>query len=142
MIGGVGITPIMSYINDLYRSNIPRSAHCVTRVTLLWVIPNDQLYQAFATTLRDAAQPKAIENTSPPFNLHVYSTREVSTIAGIKNDRPSIMGVVGEALEGAASTYLFVCGPTSLINNTWDVVTSAKHQTHANIRFHHEIFDF
>jgi NAD(P)H-flavin reductase len=144
--GGIGVTPIMSFVNDLYRSNNvikSKVQHCVEKVCLLWTIPSEDHYGWFRKQFEECLSAHAVDASFPKFELSVYVTRAKECVnPDLKPGRPSILGFVDRALEDPTkAAYVFTCGPSSLVNEVWDVSNAAKRRGN-RVHFHHEVFEF
>lgn len=145
--GGIGVTPMISIIRDIYcRPDGPPSLN--TRdVFLLWMIPGASELSWFQDTIDQAiAKHTNGPQSYPHLRFDAYLTRPGKTIPHSKNadttitsSKPPPMatafpGIV-ERAHAARPNELFtvavyVCGPSKLANSVWKAVT-AYESSHA-----------
>jgi len=152
--GGVGITPVIGMLKDLYGGygeNDHRGPadfappHCIKQVYVLWIMPHATETEAFSDTLASHSLAARSNVSLPALDLRIHCTRakadEVSPplIAG----RPDIPGLVNDAANShpGESTLIFACGPGRMVNELWDE-TVKRNSRHHRFDFHHETFEF
>ena len=100
----------------------------------------------------DCVQRAQEDATYPKLHLFVHFTREaeenVPTDEGFYHGRADLPALFNRiAVERAHSLTnqrgaVFVCGPTPLVNATWDAALSASSTHDVNLLVHTETFDF
>ncbi|KAL7502826.1 hypothetical protein ACHAXN_001326, partial [Cyclotella atomus] len=153
--GGIGITPIISVLKDIYgeqstqNGNKPR--HCVRNVTLVWIMPRASEASLFLEMLNQF-RLKSLEDTLlPEFNLAVYITRddEKNHDDQILYGKPDFEEVVSQCVDEMSSftrsMLVYACGPGSMVNQLWDVSIKKpmkKDGKRIRVDFYHESFEF
>ena len=161
--GGVGITPLISILNDLYQksqnnftSNIDDSSYLIgsplnklTRVVLLWTVRSELLVAAFAEKLLAIKQ----HNLSDIFEIHIHISSTImfansslfsdtkksdvdSLLASVKVNRPNIPKFFESLNTHGPSTMVFACGPEPMVNEVADICKQY------NFKLHTEEFNF
>ena len=144
--GGVGVTPVIGIIKDLFLSPPkpePRALRCVV---VCWVLQHARDAATFTKVLR-ACMKRAEENpgTLPSIILKVHCTRAKAEDV----EPPLYMGrpKFGSILDDAAtqhsvkSTLIFACGPTRMVESLWDM-RDKRNTPDSRVDFHHETFEF
>ena len=155
--GGVGVTPLISLLRDVYRTDmseqrrarIPRGAHHIERVCFVWVCPDMRTYSWFQSTI-EGCRSRSGEQGFPQFADFVHLTRDNGSVpAPLKTGRPDLGAVFGRlkgALQGAhgdsGRVAVFACGPTVLVNAAWDQSTVLSKGGKVTLEFHSEVFDW
>jgi len=151
--GGVGVTPCIACLRDIYRVSMSASARMgmarigvIRSVFFLWVCPNSTVYSWFQDVVEGCVKKSKVEGY-PTFHPLVYSTREKEPkdpllIPG----RPDMYEVFGQVEDDARTREarriaVFTCGPTPLVNQAWDE-SIARSGGDMRFEFHNEIFDF
>ena len=146
--GGIGITPVMCMVKDIYDIGLPpsqhfRTSHAIETVYLMWVMPNLIDYESF----RDDLETCVVRSQAPgrpKLVLSIYITRskeslEPPLIAG----RPKIGQIFTNMMEAHPDQpgLVFACGPAPMVTELWDnsIQSTIKGRL---IDFHHEIFEF
>ena len=152
--GGVGVTPILSILKDIYQNQAgarkKRPSHCVRDVSLVWVVPYaadalfimDQLNNFHKLSIKDPLLPD--------LKLSIHVTRGNDGHALIKGQqflysRPQFDTVMDECIaskpEDSTSTLVYACGPTKMVNQLWDV-SMKRNAKDCRVDFYHETFEF
>jgi len=150
--GGIGITPIIAILKDIYgqqegnRSNL---SHCIRNISLFWIMPHASEATLFLGLL-NSFHLKSLENSLlPDLNLSIHATRDSSeaTIIGqqIVYSKPNFHDVMDECVEskpaGSTSILAYACGPSRMVNQLWDLSTKKKSKE-LRVDFYHEEFEF
>ena len=122
--GGIGITPIISIIKDIYEKGEVKRAknnsHCMKIVHLLWIVPFEADAALFLDQLLIYRELSTHEPSLPPLEVSIHVTREESMskiesgpIFYSKPDFPLMMNeCTTKAVEASSSSILiFACGP-------------------------------
>jgi predicted ferric reductase len=148
--GGIGITPAVSLLKDVYRlgdlaaSDKAGPPHCIESIYVVWVIPEERMFQWFAPEF-DAALAAADKPGQPVLNVWCYVSRAATVertdicVPG-KPDFNEIFDTVQSQAPNKA-TQVFACGPELLVNSTWDVCMQ-RNRAGSRFDFHHETFEF
>ena len=155
VVGGVGITPALSLLRDIYQNEADKDttqkkpSSCIREVTLLWVIP----YASDALFLLDqlnTLHSMSIENPHlPDLKLSIHVTRSSGGNSEIKGQRflysrPKFNDVMDKCIpiesEEKTSTLVYACGPTKMVNELWDASTK-KNTKNSRCDFYHETFE-
>lgn len=151
--GGVGITPVMGILKDLYRTGSYKNntgkikAHCIQHVYALWVMPTAKDYACFEQDWQHIQKNSALPHM-PALTVQVYATKAKAEDAevqqkGLIASRPNFSALF-EAMERDFSdkaVLAFTCGPSAMVNEIWDL--SIKHSAKGQrFDFQHEIFEF
>jgi len=143
--GGIGITPVISLLKDIYGDRRSEAAHCMQHVHVVWVMPHAAETELFLETLQRHQATAVVDPTLPSLAVKIHCTRADSTevhppvVAG----RPNFPAIMDDAADRApgTSTLVFACGPGRMVNQLWDECTSRNSARH-RIDFHHETFEF
>jgi len=148
--GGVGITPLIAMLKDIYcwnmdedlKRSVKRSPH-LKHVYFVWTCPNEEVYGWFKDTM-EYCREKQGKNGYPTLNAFVYITRaETVSNPDLYTGRPNLTEICDQMeKETSSKRYaVFACGPEQLVNAAWD--ESVKRSLGSNRwEFHHETFDF
>jgi predicted ferric reductase len=149
--GGIGITPCLSFIRDVYNyndynnNNLPETTAETTirQIILVWCCPVEDDAQWVNRELLHAIRQSQVGNF-PGFHLYVFITNQ----SEIKNStyyvgRPDMDRVFDtmedRMIEGNARACVHVCGPRSLSQTVWD--TWSRRSLGKRYDFRQEIFD-
>jgi len=148
--GGIGITPIMGFIKDIYRygDRDPKAKvkpSLLEKVIAVWTVPNYETFMWFGEELRACVQAAKQYADVPPFDLRVHITKGelLTNEPFLFQGRSSVEDITGEIVSkypGKASC-VFTCGPRLLVNDVWDACNTQTRAGHA-FNFHHETFEF
>lgn len=144
--GGIGITPCLSFIRQIYEYNDSQSniSHQIRQIYLVWCCPTEDDAQWVNRELVHAIE-RSKEFNYPGFHLYVFITAQSS----VKNHtyfigRPNMDTVFdtmeNRMVEGNARACVHVCGPKTLSQNVWD--TWSRRSLGKRYDFRQEIFDF
>jgi len=149
--GGIGLTPIISMLRDLYRvgdldprKKQPKS-HCIEQVHLCWSITTSEQYAWFSEQI-NACYNASKNPGMPTFSCSIYVTRESDEALSQNNfilGRPNFekyFDDIVDPIQDKAIT-VFVCGPYAMVNTCWDC-SNAKARAGHRIHFHNETFEF
>eukprot|EP00038_Savillea_parva_P018065 m.22326 g.22326 ORF g.22326 m.22326 type:complete len:1212 (+) comp3975_c0_seq2:424-4059(+) len=145
--GGIGVTPVMSLLADIYgegRSHLP---HCMQRVCVVWVMPYATEAELFLTRLLHYVDVSRSNRALPELDLRVHCTRakaeDASVVSPLIAGRPDFAALLDECAHDLplASTLVFACGPGRMVNQLWDETTTRNRRGH-RVDFHHETFEF
>jgi len=147
--GGVGVTPVISMIRDIYRfGNLHPSSKkkpsWVEKVYLLWTVQKKEQYSWFRDELRACFDTSTSDPDAPILDLRIYMSREEGGLGQFFFDgKPDLDELFNETVKmypGKAS-LVFTCGPRALTNDCWDAVNRKKTSGHA-FHLHSETFEF
>jgi len=148
--GGIGITPIVSILKDIYRTGdvdpkVQPRPHLIEQIYCVWIVQDVPQSDWFKTEL-DEFLALSGKSGFPLFNLSVYVTRAEASeklgwryIAGRPSFDFTFENIATSHADQAAT--VFACGPEAMVNECWDC---ANAQTRKGLRFefHHETFEF
>lgn len=155
--GGIGITPIMSVLRDIYedgetKRNKPIS--CIKKVSLVWVMPHASEAALFLDLLNDFQQRSIDNPLLPRLNMSIHITRDDSSSAKHEDSlsesqvvysRPDFDDVMNQCVknktDGSRSILVYCCGPARMVNQLWDASTKKNGKT-LRVDFYHEAFEF
>jgi len=118
--GGIGITPIISIVKDIYEENEVKKPHCINNVHLIWIMPFEADAALFLDQLLIYRELSIHDPSLPLLIVSIHVTREESmqdnTIGPIfysKPEFPLVMDDVKRKAEitGSSSILVFACGP-------------------------------
>ena len=122
--GGIGITPAISIIKDIYEKGEAKqpkkSYHCMKTVHLIWVMPFEADATLFLDQLLIYRELSMHEPSLPLLEVSIYVTREKSVHKNesrpIFYSRPDLQRMMNEctaqAVKASSSSILiFACGP-------------------------------
>jgi predicted ferric reductase len=146
--GGIGMTPIISLLKDIYGAEQHRNTkpHCMECVHVVWVMPHVEEATLFLDTLNAHLAESRTNPSLPSLEVHVHCTRakkgEVFRTQ-IRPGRPDFGGLLDEAAlrTPLAPTLVFACGPGKMVNQLWDE-SNTRNSQHSRYDFHHETFEF
>lgn len=146
--GGIGVTPVMGLLKDVYDFGLPknmhnRKSHAIQTIYFMWVMPTRDDFEIFrheiAVLLETSLTPGR-----PKLVVNVYITRSKETLQlPFISGRPKIGKVFDTMIAShpGKAGMVFACGPRPLVSELWD---KSIQTTIAGTRidFHHEVFDF
>jgi predicted ferric reductase len=122
--GGIGITPIISIIKDIYEKGEAKRpkkfSHCIKNVHLIWIMPFEADATLFLDQLLIYRELSIHEPSLPQLQVSIHVTREESVnkvesrpIFYSRPDFPQMMNeCTAKAVEASSSSILiFACGP-------------------------------
>lgn len=143
--GGIGITPIISILRDIYDHNRSEKPHCMQHIHAVWVMPYMEEADLFLGVLEEMQLIANADPSLPDLTLHVHCTRtkDCTAVGAVKTGRPDFSQLLFEATDpnSECATLVFACGPGKMVNELWDECTS-RNSRHQRIDFHHETFEF
>ena len=147
--GGIGVTPTMGILKDLYRVgdvNPKKKAapHTIEAVYFVWTMPSQDVYEWFSHELADIYKASTTTPGAPKFTAMLFVSKPNGEMdAAFHKGRPNydeiFSGLVKEHPNKACS--VFVCGPKPMVNSLWDCSSKFNRQGN-NFDFHHETFEF
>lgn len=146
--GGIGITPVMSMVKDIYDVGLPASQqgkvpHAIQTVYLMWVMPNIADYESFRADLEQCVE-RAKAPGRPRLVLSVYVTRSKEALsAPFVSGRPKVGKLFQDMMASHpdAAGLVFACGPGPMVAELWDNSIQSTIQGR-RVDFHHEVFEF
>eukprot|EP00047_Mylnosiga_fluctuans_P001098 m.212218 g.212218 ORF g.212218 m.212218 type:complete len:362 (-) comp10141_c5_seq1:55-1140(-) len=136
VLGGIGITPAVGILRAIAAGALSGPRGC--RVHVVWIVRQAEHFSWFEDVLqplvREARRP------GPRLLLSVYVTRpgRAALAPPLRAGRPSLDAILANAVP-AGPTWVFACGPDSMIADTWDAVVRRRRGGHAVV-FHRETF--
>jgi len=114
--GGIGITPIISVLQDINYLYENKKLSRIKKVVLIWVVKHYSFVKCFTSLLCKLA---------PIFEIHIYISRRTneSIISqfNVKFEKPNIANVIHEFIDdekiGSKDMAIICCGPKSLTND-------------------------
>jgi len=147
--GGVGVTPVISMIKDIYRygdinASSKKKATWVEKVYMLWTVQKKEQYVWFRDELRECYDKSTADPDAPILDLRIYMSRDEGGLGQFFFDgKPEIDELFDEIVkmyQGKAS-MVFTCGPKTMVNECWDAVNKRKASGHG-FHLHYETFEF
>jgi predicted ferric reductase len=144
--GGVGVTPCIAMIRELFNSQMEDNFGNVEKVHLIWSCQDSTTLTWFS---KHFEQSVFGTRNQLEFKKDIYLTRETNPNffeEGVSLGRPDIDAIfesINRAVEydSIERVAVIACGPSPLVNATWDATTRlSTGKTHYD--FHHETFDF
>jgi len=153
--GGIGMTPIMGIIKDVYRygkidsMSTKRHSSVLEKLFLVWVIKDSTQFKWFEEELKWcklASQKKGM----PEMEYMIYVTKGGSDLAdGVHEGRPNWEEIFSKAAgkhpdhppNSNKVVNVFTCGPRKLVNQCWDASVILDREGYP-FQFHHECFEF
>ncbi|KAL3806863.1 hypothetical protein ACHAXA_004574 [Cyclostephanos tholiformis] len=152
--GGIGITPLISIIKDIYEKGeakqFKKLSHCMKNVHLIWIMPHEADAALFLEQLLIYRELSTHEPSLPLLEVSIHITREESAhkiesrpVFYTRPDIPQMMNeCTAKAVEaGSSSILIFACGPGSMVNQVWDA-SMKKNSKRIRVDFHHESFAY
>jgi predicted ferric reductase len=151
--GGIGITPIMGILDDIYgrvgngRMKKRAPSHCIKNVSVVWIMPHAADATLFSDLLDSYHLKSLVDPLVPDLELSIYVTRDDGTLAGksITYAKPQFNIVLGELVENKheslTSILVYACGPGRMVNQLWDE-SMKKRSKKLRVDFYHENFEF
>jgi len=139
--GGIGITAVMSFINDYFDSKaLKRRGLATKHVTLIWAIREEGCVKWVEKSL-DHCRSVSGQNGFPVFEAKIFVTSaENSQLEGLTYERPKLPSVVEGALSPNGPASVFACGPQAMTDEVWDAVNKHQVSTGAKVHYHQEVF--
>jgi ferredoxin-NADP reductase len=155
--GGIGVTPIIGMLKDIYDVNVPAGDDClpmprfgseedhvIETIYFLWAMPSIADYETFRNEVEEFIL-RAKAAGKPNLVPLIYITRsKENLISPLFAGRPNIVDIYQRMMKGLPprqSALVFVCGPQPLVAECWD--RSIRYTMKGSqVDFHHEIFEF
>ena len=123
----------------------------------MWVVQQFGQFIWFADELLAVLKLAAASPHLPELHVHMYATKPSSAAnpyaqharnAGqarlvFFTGRPTVraeLGAAAESLKPSERLLTFVCGPSTMVNEVWDLATEMR-QRNYNVGFHREMFE-
>lgn len=150
--GGIGITPILSVLKDIYSIAGVRTEkkknHCIRDVSLVWIMPHASEASLFMEVLNSFHLRSLEDALVPNFNLSIHATRDTDAmIPGqqIVYSKPDFKVMMNELVEskhdGVRSMLVYACGPNRMVQQLWDA-SMKKNTKKLRVDMYHETFEF
>lgn len=151
--GGIGITPALSFLKDIYHNPTDstrkkRPANCIKDVTVVWVIPYASESLFLLDQLNSFRKMSLNDPHLPNLKVSVYVTRGVAGRTKIEGQqfyysRPEFSAIMDECIvrKPGDSTLVYACGPTKMVKQLWDE-SSKRNNKDSRVDFYHETFEF
>ena len=153
--GGIGITPIISVLKDIYgnkgNSKPNKPLQCLRNVALVWIMPRASEASLFVEMLNQFCRSSYEEPLLPTLNLSIYITRDdekyndEQILYGKPDFKHVVSQCVDEMSEITRSMLVYACGPGNMVNQLWDATMKKpmkKNDRCIRIDFYHESFEF
>ena len=150
--GGVGITPIIGILKDIYDADEGGQAagaaaharpHRMECVYVVWTMRRPEEAAPFAKVLREYASVAARRHDLPELRLALHVTRAKAALAPpFIAGRPKVDAMLQEVCERHCQepTLVFACGPKLMVNSLWDASTQ-RNTAEQRVHFHAETFE-
>jgi len=145
--GGVGITPCLSYIRQIYAPTAATTSSCLRHLYLVWCCPTEEDARWVNQELVYALE-RSNNLDYPGFHLYIFITGQVNVVnptfyAG-RPDIDQVFDTMESRMVEGTRACVHVCGPKSLSETVWDTWTSrnAARKTEHPCEFRQEIFEF
>eukprot|EP00978_Attheya_sp_CCMP212_P033940 scaffold139774_cov59-Attheya_sp.AAC.1 len=143
--GGIGITPIISMLKDIYGEKGSDQPHCIKHVYVVWVMPHAYEAELFLDMLLSCEAAALYGLHLPDITISVHCTRTAkedveAPLIAARPDFPSILDECTLRFP-ESSTLVFACGPGRMINQLWDE-SNKRNSSTTRVDFHHETFEF
>eukprot|EP00050_Salpingoeca_kvevrii_P019098 m.82450 g.82450 ORF g.82450 m.82450 type:complete len:853 (+) comp8261_c0_seq5:72-2630(+) len=126
--GGIGATPFMSMLGEMYERSSSKRLAPITKVHLVWVVREPGLFAAFADVLNQAYQESTL------FEISLYCTSDEDTHSSvavpISSGRPPLRDLLRSVPSGPCANIM-VCGPTPLIELASNLALENSNRFHA-----------
>jgi respiratory burst oxidase len=155
VVGGVGVTPAMSLIRDVFhiqRIKLEAISH-LTDVFFIWTCKNEVEFKWYQDMLEEAMKRSADGSGRYPI-LHSYvhitqpsgdgeDVLPAYVKLGERPDIPTLFENIDSIFPADKSLRIAVvaCGPEAMVNATWDE-TFKRTGFSRRFDFHHETFEF
>eukprot|EP00038_Savillea_parva_P004495 m.138613 g.138613 ORF g.138613 m.138613 type:complete len:1032 (-) comp11487_c0_seq1:152-3247(-) len=143
--GGIGITPVMSLLADIYGEYRSTRPHCMRRVCVVWVMPHADETEIFLDRLLTYDSAAKTDTSLPELELCIHCTRAKANdvTPPVMAGRPDFNKLLDQSSDGlpTSSTLVFACGPGRMVNQLWDE-TIKRTRRGRRVDFHHETFEF
>jgi predicted ferric reductase len=114
--GGIGITPIISVLQDINYLYENKKLCNVKKIVLIWIVKHYSFVKSFSSLL---------SKLEPIFEIYIYISRRTndSIISqfDVKFEKPNIANVIHEFIDddkiGSKEMAVICCGPMSLTND-------------------------
>jgi len=139
--GGVGITPSLGMLRDIFDSRKKKRSR-IARVIMIWAVPVEEEANWFLEDLKHIHDLSQKSHTQ--LDLRVYLTRADENAqydAPLYAGRPDKQKILEEATSDREPSFVFVCGPRKMVNETWDCA-NALQRGGKICHFHHETFHY
>lgn len=145
------MTPLISLLKTIYQINVTaekkaklKRSPITKSVYFVWACSDEQVYGWFSDVLQQIQQLSGVDHF-PAFHPFVHLTRQKETTnPELKCGDPNLVEVfqqIGEDQSGRR-VAVFACGPSSLVNDAWDVSMKRSALSGTRFDFHHETFEF
>jgi len=149
--GGIGVTPVIGIIKDIYRYGQldPQAKRhhksYLEKVFLIWTISSEEQFRCFEEEIRWFSD-HAGKDGLPALDVKVFVTKGSADgnsflVAGKPNYDSYIASLNKECDLLENSLLVFACGPRKMVNMCWDAASDQQREG-ASIHFHHETFEF
>jgi ferredoxin-NADP reductase len=151
--GGVGITPVMGILKDIYgvghysskeKQRTYGISHCMETVYAVWIMPNAIDFECFRSEIMECMESSRQHPELPSLVVWVYATREKKKLEEpLISGRPKfgeMFNAVDQNHPGKAA-LVFACGPGAVVNELWDNCIDRTVKG-SRFDFHHETFEF
>lgn len=150
--GGIGITPIISVLKNIYECDKRQRANkriCIRNVHLIWIMPHASEADLFLDLLMCYRSLATRNPALPHLEIMIHVTRDVPAAEHDKIpilfSRPDFFSVmekcIGDRHEESTSILVYACGPGKMVNQLWDA-SMKRNKKDLRVDFYHESFEF
>ena len=152
--GGIGITPIISVLKDVYGSEQEHNkrgkiSHCIRVVSVVWIMPHKSEATLFLDLLMQYRQRSMEDPSLPLLNVSMHITRDEDPLPCEKMpiyfSKPIFSEVIDSCIDckhvDSSSILVYTCGPGSMVNQLWDA-SMKRNSKKLRVDFYHESFEF
>ncbi|KAG9293275.1 hypothetical protein G9A89_010646 [Geosiphon pyriformis] len=143
--GGIGVTPIMSIIQDLVDRQVTGVPLKTQLIFFVWIIPDLDAYSWFEMELEELSQRFSILSSETyRLDLKIYLTRDKGSLpTNVIQGRPNFTKLLHEIknLNGSGDIAVAACGPALLLNEVSRTAISQSDRT-CLFKVHTEVFEF
>lgn len=137
--GGIGVTPMISILRDLHYKMSVKLLDA-KKVYLFWTMRDPSLYYSLGDCFNDVL----VSPMSSCFNLSVWITQAGEASPLFERGKPDWMEIFSALKtlhDDVDRIAVLSCGPTNLVNTTWDCSTRLS-DSRVAFDFHKETFEF
>ncbi|KAL7468432.1 hypothetical protein ACHAXS_008664 [Conticribra weissflogii] len=149
--GGIGITPIISILKNIYECDeeqLAKKKMCIRNIHLVWIMPHASEADLFLDLLMCYRSLATRNPALPHLDVMIHSTRDDPAVHDkrpIVFSRPDFSSVmercISERYDETSSILVYACGPGKMVNQLWDA-SMKRNKKDLRVDFYHESFEF